>query len=77
MADLHEGLPALIQQTAALAGALDLAWTDDTRLIAPQLELTAAGEAVVLDAAGEAAYQRLATRINAIAGGDALSRWLY
>ncbi|WP_156935081.1 LuxR family transcriptional regulator [Pseudonocardia spinosispora] len=54
---------AVVELLARVLGVLDLDVTDDTRLLAARLE-AAAGADVVLDRAEEAAYYRLAERIN-------------
>lgn len=68
---------AVVEQLARALGVLDLAVTDDTRLLVGLLEV-APGADVVLTPAQEAAYDRLADRINVMwAGGSVIDRWLY
>jgi hypothetical protein len=67
----------LVEQTARLAGLLDLAWTADADLLAPRLIERGPGRDVVLTEAEEAVYERLADRLNRMAAGDAIARWLY
>ena len=75
----HAGpwLPELVEHLARLAGLLDLAWTTDADLIAPRARRRAAGHDVIFTDTEEAAYQRLADRLNTIASGDPITRWLY
>lgn len=71
--------PAELVATAArIAGLLDLEPTADSRLLAGLLAGAGPADDLVLDAAGEAAYQRLATRFNAMwALSSPLDRWAY
>lgn len=70
----HRDLVADLERLHTL---LTLDWDDDARLLAPRLADRDHGRDVYLTDAEEAAYQRLADRLNAAAGGDALARWLY
>ncbi|MFE7201397.1 hypothetical protein ACFU8R_14080 [Pseudonocardia alni] len=67
----------IIERLARLHGLLDLAVTDDTRALIAVLDHAGSTDPVVLDDATEAAYQRVADRMNAMWSGDALSRFLY
>lgn len=67
----------IIERLARLHGLLDLAVTDDTRALIAVLDHAGNTDPVILDDTTEAAYQRLADRMNAMWSGDALSRFLY
>lgn len=70
----------LVETLARALGVLDLAATDtagDTQVLA-ELVTEAAGDDVVLSPTSEAAYQRLADRLNTMwADRDGLDRFLY
>jgi hypothetical protein len=68
----------LVSLLARLAGLLDLAPTDDTRLLTARLRATPPGSDCVLSAAEEAAHARTADRMNHIwARGSGIDRYLY
>jgi hypothetical protein len=69
---------ALVSLLARLAGLLDLAPTEDTRLLTARLRATPPGTDCVLSDAEEAAHARTADRMNHIwAHGSGLDRYLY
>jgi len=65
------------EQLARLAGLLDLSWSPELDLLAPRIRATACGTTVWFSEEEEAAYQRLADRLNTMAGGTGVDRWLY
>ena len=68
----------LVSVLARLAGLLDLAPTDDTRLLTARLRATPPGTNCVLSDAEEAAHARTADRMNHIwAHGSGIDRYLY
>lgn len=68
----------LVSLLARLAGLLDLAPTDDTRLLITRLRTTPLGTDCVLTDAEEAAHARTADRMNHIwAHGSGIDRYLY
>jgi hypothetical protein len=68
----------LVSLLARLAGLLDLAPTDDTRLLIARLRATPPGTDCVLSDAEEAAHARTADRMNHIwAHGSRIDRYLY
>lgn len=67
----------IIERLARLHGLLDLAVSDDTRQLITVLDRASTTDPVVLDDTTEAAYQRLADRMNVMWGGGAASRFLY
>jgi hypothetical protein len=68
----------LVMRAAQIAGLLDLAETDDTTVLRGLLEAAGPAGDVVLTADAEAAYQRLAGRVNQMWGlGSGISRFLY
>ncbi len=68
----------LVSLLARLAGLLDLAPTDDTRLLITRLRATPPGTDCVLSDAEEAAHARTADRMNHIwAHGSGIDRYLY
>lgn len=67
----------IAENLARLAGLLDLAWTADADLLAPRIRATACGTHVWLTDAEEAAYGRLADRLNTMTTGSGVDRWLY
>jgi hypothetical protein len=68
----------LVSLLARLAGLLDLAPTDDTRMLTARLQTTPLGQSCVLTVAEEAAYARTANRMNHIwAHGSVIDRYLY
>ncbi|SDY91215.1 hypothetical protein SAMN05661080_04991, partial [Modestobacter sp. DSM 44400] len=68
----------LISPLARLAGLLDLASTDDTRLLTAPLRATPPGTDCTLSDAEEDAYARTADRINHMwAHGSGIDRYLY
>ncbi|SFD88125.1 hypothetical protein SAMN05216574_101166 [Blastococcus tunisiensis] len=70
--------PELVSHLARLAGLLDLAPTDDTRLLTARLRATPPGTDCVLSDAEEAAHARTADRMNHIwAHGSGIDRYLY
>jgi hypothetical protein len=70
--------PELVSLLARLAGLLDLAPTDDTRLLTARLRATPPGTDCVLSDAEEAAHARTADRMNHIwAHGSGIDRYLY
>ena len=69
--------PGKVEAFARINGLLDLASTDDTRILTARLWADGAGD-VVLTASEEAAYARVAERMNTMwASGSALDRWTY
>lgn len=68
------GRSVLVEETARLAGLLDLVSTEDAEQLASRLAQRRPGHNVVLTATEHASYEQLADRINAMATGDALSR---
>lgn len=75
--DPDAGARSLVETLARAHGLLDLADTDDTALLRKRLT-DAAGRDVVLTTAEEAAYQRLAERMNTMwTSRDPMARWLY
>lgn len=87
--DIDDGLDAgagrtdltrteLVVTIARVAGLLDLAATDDTRLLAGLLAGVGPADDLVLNPAGEVAYQRTVDRLNAMwADSNPLTRWAY
>ena len=72
------GHTELVSLLARLAGLLDLAPTDDTRLLTARLGATPPGTDCVLIDAEEAAHARTADRMNHIwAHGSRIDRYLY
>ncbi|RBY96563.1 LuxR family transcriptional regulator [Blastococcus sp. TF02-8] len=72
------GRTELVALLARLAGLLDLAPTDDTRLLTARLRATPPGVDSVLSDAEEAAHARTADRMNHLwAHGSAIDRYLY
>ncbi|TQN37311.1 hypothetical protein FHU33_3957 [Blastococcus colisei] len=72
------GRTDLVSLLARLAGLLDLAHTDDTRLLTARLRATPPGTDCVLSDAEEAAHARTADRMNHIwAHGSGIDRYLY
>jgi hypothetical protein len=69
------GRTELVSLLARLAGLLDLAPTDDTRLLTARLQATPPGTDCVLSDAEEAAHTRTADRIWA--HGSGIDRYLY
>jgi hypothetical protein len=68
----------LVSLLARLAGLLDLALTDDTRLLTARLRVTPPGTDCVLSEAEEAAYARTGVRMNhKWANGSGIDRYLY
>ncbi len=68
----------LVSLLARLAGLLDLAPTDDTRLLTARLRATPPGADCVLGDAEEAAHARTADRMNHTwAHGSGINRYLY
>lgn len=68
----------LVSLLRRLAGLLDLAATDDTRLLTARLRVTPPGADCVLSDAEEAAHARTADRMNHIwAHGSGIDRYLY
>ncbi len=68
----------LISDLARLAGLLDLAPSDDTRLLTDRLRATPPGTDCMLNDAEEAAHARTADRMNHIwAHGSGLDRYPY
>lgn len=67
----------IAENLARLAGLLDLAWTADADLLAPRIRATAHGTLVWLTDEQEAAYGRLADRLNTMTTGSGVDRWLY
>jgi hypothetical protein len=68
----------LVSLLARLAGLLDLAPTDDTRLLTARLRTAPPGADCVLTDAEEAAYARTADRMNQMwAHGSGIDRYLY
>jgi hypothetical protein len=68
----------LVSLLARLAGLLDLAPTDDTRLLTARLLTTPPGTDCVLSDAEEAAHARTADRMNHVWGhGSGIDRYLY
>jgi len=65
------------EQLARLTGLLDLAWSTEAELLAPRIRATAQKTTVWPTDEEEAAYQRLVTRLNTMATGSAVDRWLY
>jgi hypothetical protein len=73
----HEQPAEVVEEAARLHGLLTLAWTDDTAVLANRIRSAGAGD-IVLDAAEEAAYQRVASRLNGMWSlGDGLARFEY
>ena len=69
---------ALVPLLARLASLLDLAPTDDTRLLTARLRATPLGTDCMLSDAEEAAHARTADRMNHIwAHGSGIDRYLY
>ena len=69
---------ALVSVLARLAGLLDLAPTDDTRLLTARLRATPPGTDCMLSDAEEAAHARTADRMNYLwAQGSGIDRYLY
>lgn len=85
LVDLADGWGAWKTTPADLVGdysrvlaVLTLAPDDDTRLLVDRLTSAVAGADVTLTITEEAAYQRLATRLNLLlAAGDPITRYLY
>ena len=72
------GRTELVSLLARLAGLLDLAPTDDTRLLTARLRATPPGTDCVLSDAEEAAHARTADRMNHMwAHGSGIDRYLY
>lgn len=72
-----KGRTRLVMTAAQLAGLLDLAPDRDTEILTALIEDAGPGD-VILSSSGEAAYQRYATRANAMWSlGDSLARYLY
>ncbi|CCH86263.1 protein of unknown function [Modestobacter italicus] len=68
----------LVSLLARLAGLLDLAPTDDTRLLIVRLRATPPGTDCVLSETEEAAHARTADRMNHLwAHGSGIDRYLY
>jgi len=68
----------LVSLLARLAGLLDLAPTDDTRLLTARLRAIPPGADCVLSDAEEAAHARTADRMNHMwAHGSGIDRYLY
>ncbi|SNR79848.1 hypothetical protein SAMN06272737_12634 [Blastococcus mobilis] len=68
----------LVSLLARLAGLLDLAPSDDTRLLTARLRATPPGTDCVLTDAEEAAHARTADRMNHMwAHGSGIDRYLY
>jgi hypothetical protein len=68
----------LVSLLARLAGLLDLAPTDDTRLLTARLRAAPPGTDCVLSDAEEAAHARTADRMNHLwAHGSGIDRYLY
>ena len=68
----------LVSLLARLAGLLDLAPTDDTRILTARLQATPPGTDCVLSDAEEAAHARTADLMNHIwAHGSGIDRYLY
>lgn len=87
--DIDDGLDAgagrtdltreeLVVTVARVAGLLDLAATPDTDLLTALIAGAGPDDDLVLDPAGEAAYQRTVDRLHAMwADSDPISRWTY
>ncbi|SNS31122.1 hypothetical protein SAMN06893096_103164 [Geodermatophilus pulveris] len=72
------GRTDLVSLLVRLAGLLDLAPTDDTRLLTARLQATPPGTDCVLSDAEEAAHARTADRMNHLwARGSGIDRYLY
>jgi hypothetical protein len=72
------GRTELVSLLARLAGLLDLAPTDDIRLLTARLGATPPGTDCVLSDAEEAAHARSADRMNHLWGhGSGIDRYLY
>jgi len=72
------GRTELVSLLARLAGLLDLAPTDDTRLLTARLRATPPGTDCVLGDAEEAAHARTADRMTHMwAHGSGIDRYLY
>jgi hypothetical protein len=72
------GRTELVSLLVRLAGLLDLAPTDDTRLLTARLRATPPGTDCVLSDAEEAAHARTADRMNHMwAHGSGIDRYLY
>jgi len=72
-----KGRTRLVMTAAQLAGLLDLAPDRDTEILTALIEDAGPGD-VILSSSSEAAYQRYATRANAMWSlGDPLARYLY
>ncbi|WP_336029223.1 LuxR family transcriptional regulator [Geodermatophilus sp. FMUSA9-8] len=68
----------LVSVLARLAGLLDLAPTDDTRLLTARLRATPPGADCMLSDAEKAAHARTADRMNYLwAQGSGIDRYLY
>jgi hypothetical protein len=68
----------MVGSYSRLLAVLTLPPDDDSRRLVDRLTTTAAGADLVLTVTEEAAYQRLATRLNLLlADGDPITRYLY
>jgi hypothetical protein len=68
----------MVGDYSRVLAVLTLAPDDDTRLLVDRLTSALAGADVTLTMTEEAAYQRLATRLNLLlAAGDPITRYLY
>ncbi|WP_336029887.1 LuxR family transcriptional regulator [Geodermatophilus sp. FMUSA9-8] len=72
------GRASFVSLLARLAGLLDLAPTDDTRMLTARMRATPPGTDCTLSEADEAAYTRTADRMNRMwALGSGIDRYLY